>query len=208
MHSYYLPNDNRIWMYDIENRIEYWNVDHLNKRQFLCRSWIWTSSWDIASFLCVLYFGLVIICWDNDIATTDAKLLRRRIIKSQRIFDMLCMMYLEEKDKQKTWDTDIIMWRGKVEQDWQPKTLMRCEKLKQNRIHNHPELKAAVSCPFRAQGVGAQLPAFPTVLDSTLAALRLPSGHEPVTPHHDETTCQCSLSDSCKSRSFGTNLNI
>ena len=64
------------------------------------------------------------------------------------------------------------------------------------RIDSHPELKVAVSCPFRAQGAGAQLPAFPTSLVSTQTTLWLPPGHEPVTPHHDETTCQCSLSDS------------
>jgi hypothetical protein len=49
MHSY-LPNDSKIWTYDTKHRTEYWNVDHLNKRKFLCQSWIWTSLWDIAPF--------------------------------------------------------------------------------------------------------------------------------------------------------------
>ena len=124
-----------------------------------------------------------------------------------------CIWKKKKSKRHETWDTihwliSSIMWRGRVSQDWQRLTLIRSGKSKQNRIDNHPELKAAISCPFRAQGVGAQLPAFPTVLDSTLAALRLPSGHEPVTPHHNETTCQCSLSDSCKSRSQRTKLNI
>ena len=76
----------------------------------------------------------------------------------------------------------------------------------QNWIIEYPELKAAISCPFRVQGAGAQLPAFPTNPGSTWAALRLPSGHEPMTPYHNETTCQCSLSDNQQSRNFGAKL--
>ena len=65
----------------------------------------------------------------------------------------------------------------------------------QNRIIDHPELKAAISCPFRVQGVGAQLPAFLSGPVLTLDALRLPTGHEPTTPYHNEATRQCSLDD-------------
>ena len=65
----------------------------------------------------------------------------------------------------------------------------------QNRIVSYPELKAVFSCPFRAQGEGAQLPAFPSGPVLTLDALRLPTRHEPTTPYHDEATRQCSLDD-------------
>jgi hypothetical protein len=65
----------------------------------------------------------------------------------------------------------------------------------QNKIVSYPELKAVFSCPFRAQGEGAQLPVFPSGPILTLDALRLPTGHEPTTPYHDEATHQCSLGD-------------
>ena len=44
------------------------------------------------------------------------------------------------------------------------------ENTEAKRIHNYPELKDAISCPFRALGDGAQLPAFLPILVSTLAA--------------------------------------
>ena len=70
----------------------------------------------------------------------------------------------------------------------------------QNRIVSYPELKAVFSCPFRAQGEGAQLPAFPSGPVLTLDALRLPTGHEPTTPYHNEATRQCSLGNDWQSR--------
>ena len=63
---------------------------------------------------------------------------------------------------------------------------------KKSRTNKSPELKVVVSCPFRAQGVGAQLPAYPAYLVSTPAALHLTVGHELVTPNHDEASRQCS----------------
>jgi len=38
-------------------------------------------------------------------------------------------------------------------------------------MNKSPELKVVISCPFRVQGVGAQLPAYPAYLVSTPAAL-------------------------------------
>ena len=66
---------------------------------------------------------------------------------------------------------------------------------RQNRIASYPELKAIFSCPFRALGDGAQLPALPLDPVLTLDALRLPTGHKPTTPYHNEATRQCSLGD-------------
>jgi len=42
---------------------------------------------------------------------------------------------------------------------------------KKSRMNKSPELKVVISYPFRAQGVGAQLPAYPAYLVSTPAAL-------------------------------------
>ncbi len=42
---------------------------------------------------------------------------------------------------------------------------------KKSRMNKSSELKVVISCPFRAQGVGAQLPAYPVYLVSTPAAL-------------------------------------
>lgn len=48
--------------------------------------------------------------------------------------------------------------------------------------------KAAISCPFNAQGVDTQLPACPMYLVSTRDAFQLPLGNELTTPNHNETT--------------------
>ncbi len=42
---------------------------------------------------------------------------------------------------------------------------------KKSRTDKSPELKVVISCPFRVQGVGAQLPAYPAYLVSMPAAL-------------------------------------
>jgi len=48
--------------------------------------------------------------------------------------------------------------------------------------------KAAVSCPFNAQGAVTQLPACPMYLVLTQDAFQLPLGNELTTPNHNETT--------------------
>ncbi len=42
---------------------------------------------------------------------------------------------------------------------------------KKSRMKKSSELNVVISCPFRVQGVGAQLPAYPVYLVSTPAAL-------------------------------------
>ena len=106
----------------------------------------------------------------------------------------------QESDKMTWWAIeDFGEWRRGCNKIWILTDILDSSK-SQNRIASYPELKAVFSCPFRAQGEGAQLPAFPSGPVLTLDALRLPTGHEPTTPYHDEATRQCSLNDDWKSR--------
>ena len=73
---------------------------------------------------------------------------------------------------------------------------------KKSRTNKSPELKVVISCPFRAQGVGAQLPAYPAYLVSTPATLHLTMGHELATPNHDEASYQCSQTRSVNPARF------
>ena len=127
MHSY-LPNDSRIWTYDIKHRTEYWNIDHLNKRKFLCQSWIWTSWWGIAPFFYVfhtldlLLFVGVMILQQMMQNFEEGKLSRA----NEDLTCYACCIWKKKKNKRyEKWNTihwliSSIMWRGKVSQDWQP----------------------------------------------------------------------------------------
>ena len=75
-------------------------------------------------------------------------------------------------------------------------------------IHNYPELKDAISYPFRSLGDGDQLPAFQPIQHITLAAPRLPLKNKPTTLYHNGTSRQYLLDDSCKSCPNDQSFNI